>query len=282
METNTPEQLSLFFSIFRISALVYLAFALGCLVLAVKLLERLSLKIQGVFPSQRLHILQFTTILSFFLYIGGGLFLFYAILNPPKELLLAVGGSAAVAIGFSLKDLVGSVIAGVVVLFDRPFQVGDRVKFGDVYGDIVSIGLRATRLRTLDDSMVTVPNARFFTDLVSSGNAGALDMMIEVPFYVALDADVDRAKELAYECVVTSRFVYLKKPARIVLSEESVAGRLAIKLTIKAYVLDVALEKAFQTDLVVRIARTFKKYGIKRPELLPFGDSRDQIPLNKN
>lgn len=282
METNTPEQLSLFLSIFRISALVYLAFALGCLVLAVKLLERLSLKIQGVFPSQRLHILQFTTILSFFLYIGGGLFLFYAILNPPKELLLAVGGSAAVAIGFSLKDLVGSVIAGVVVLFDRPFQVGDRVKFGDVYGDIVSIGLRATRLRTLDDSMVTVPNARFFTDLVSSGNAGALDMMIEVPFYVALDADVDRAKELAYECVVTSRFVYLKKPARIVLSEESVAGRLAIKLTIKAYVLDVALEKAFQTDLVVRIARTFKKYGIKRPELLPFGDSRDQIPLNKN
>lgn len=282
METNTPEQLSLFFSIFRISALVYLAFALGCLVLAVKLLERLSLKIQGVFPSQRLHILQFTTVLSFFLYIGGGLFLFYAILNPPKELLLAVGGSAAVAIGFSLKDLVGSVIAGVVVLFDRPFQVGDRVKFGDVYGDIVSIGLRATRLRTLDDSMVTVPNARFFTDLVSSGNAGALDMMIEVPFYVALDADVDRAKELAYECVVTSRFVYLKKPARIVLSEESVAGRLAIKLTIKAYVLDVALEKAFQTDLVVRIARTFKKYGIKRPELLPFGDSRDQIPLNKN
>lgn len=282
METNTPEQLSLFFSIFRISALVYLAFALGCLVLAVKLLERLSLKIQGVFPSQRLHILQFTTILSFFLYIGGGLFLFYAILNPPKELLLAVGGSAAVAIGFSLKDLVGSVIAGVVVLFDRPFQVGDRVKFGDVYGDIVSIGLRATRLRTLDDSMVTVPNARFFTDLVSSGNAGALDMMIEVPFHIALDADVDRAKELAYECVVTSRFVYLKKPARIVLSEESVAGRLAIKLTIKAYVLDVALEKAFQTDLVVRIARTFKKYGIKRPELLPFGDSRDQIPLNKN
>ncbi|MCB0404746.1 MAG: mechanosensitive ion channel [Bdellovibrionales bacterium] len=277
METNNPEQLSLFLSIFRISALVYLTLALGCLVLVVKLLERLSLKIQAIFPSQRLHILQFTTILSFFLYIGGGLYLFYAILSPPKELLLAVGGSAAVAIGFSLKDLVGSVIAGVVVLFDRPFQVGDRVRFGDVYGDIVSIGLRATRLRTLDDSMVTVPNNRFFTDLVSSGNAGALDMMIEVPFYVALEADIDRARELAYEAVVTSRFVYLRKPARIVMSEEPVAGRLAIKLTIKAYVLDVALEKAFQTDLVVRIARTFKKYGIKRPELLPLAHAETKI-----
>ncbi|MEZ4750447.1 MAG: mechanosensitive ion channel [Bdellovibrionota bacterium] len=281
METNNPEQLSLFLSIFRISALVYLTFALGCLVIAVKLLERVSLKVQGVFPGQRLHILQFTTILSFFLYIGGGLFLFYAILSPPKELLIAVGGSAAVAIGFSLKDLVGSVIAGVVVLFDRPFQVGDRVKFGDVYGDIISIGLRATRLRTLDDSIVTVPNARFFTDLVSSGNAGAMDMMIEVPFYVALDADIDRARDLAYEAVVTSRFVYLRKPARIVMSEEAVAGRLAVKLTIKAYVLDVALEKAFQTDLVVRIARTFKKYGIRRPELLPFDSSRSQTSPSK-
>lgn len=82
-----------------------------------------------------------------------------------------------------------------------------------------------------------------------------------------MDGDVDRARDLAYEAVVTSRYVYLKKPAKIVLSEVEVAGRLAIQLTIKAYVLDVSLEKAFQTDLVLRISRTFRKFGIRRPVL---------------
>lgn len=268
METKDIDQVSLFFDLFRLSALFYLAAAVLGLVFTVKCIEWVSQKIQSVFPGNRLIILQFTTIFSFFIYIGGSLFLFYAILRPPKELLLAVGGSAAVAIGFSLKDLVGSVIAGVVVLFDRPFQVGDRVRFADVYGDIVSIGLRATRLRTLDDSIVTVPNARFFTDIVSSGNAGELDMMVEVPFYIDLEANAGKARDLAYEAVVTSRYVYLRKPAKIVLSEEQIAGRLAIKLLVKAYVLDVSLEKAFQTDLVLRISRTFNKYGIKRPALL--------------
>ncbi len=105
-------------------------------------------------------------------------------------MLLALGGGAAVAIGFSLKDLVASLFAGIILLFDRPFQVGDRVTFGNTYGEITSIGLRAVRLQTLDDNLVTIPNSRFIVDPVASGNAGELDMMVVMPFHLALNADI--------------------------------------------------------------------------------------------
>ena len=91
---------------------------------------------------------------------------------PHPEVALAIGGTAAVSLGFALKDLLSSIVAGLIILVDRPFQVGDRVTFDGWYGEITHIGLRSVRLLTLDDTQVTIPNNKFLTDLVASGNAG--------------------------------------------------------------------------------------------------------------
>lgn len=228
-------------------------------------LNRIAARASERFPSRRLLFLQIVTTLDFCIYIFGGALLVYIAFSPAKELLIALGGGAAVAIGLSLKDLVASLVAGLTLLFDRPFLVGDRVQFGNVYGEIKSIGLRSVKLVTLDDSTVTIPNARFISDVVSSGNAGALDMMIVIPFHVALDADIETAQRLIYETVVTSRFAYLAKPAQIVASEIVLGHSLALQLSAKAYVLDVQYEKAFQTDVVTRVTRAFLAHHIKRP-----------------
>jgi small-conductance mechanosensitive channel len=205
---NEPDisQLSGLVSVFQFDRILLLVLSIVLLVLLVKGIKHFTGSLYQKYPSRRLVISQVVTSLNFFIYILGGTTLVYAILEPPKELMIAIGGSAAVAIGLSMKDLVASVIAGFILLFDRPFQVGDRVSFGDVYGEIKSIGLRAVRLVTLDDNEVTIPNSRFMTDVVSSGNAGALDMMITVDFHVALDADVHLARDLLYEVVVTRRY----------------------------------------------------------------------------
>ena len=105
------------------------------------------------------------------------------------------------------------------------------------------------------------------SDVVSSGNAGALDMMLVFDFYIALDADIRLARNLLYEVVVTSRYAYLKKPVNIVMTEMAVAERLAIQLRAKAYVIDVRFEKAFQTDVVLRATEAFNRHQIKRPPL---------------
>ena len=237
------------------------------LVVLVRTIRRLSDGIYRQVPGRRLLISQITTVLSFIIYIFGSVFLFLAVIRPSREILLATAGSAAVALGFALKDLVGSLIAGLILLFDRPFQVGDRVTFGGVYGEIRFIGLRAVRLVTLEDTLVTIPNNRFLTEVVSSGNAGNLDMMVTMDFHVALDADLALARNLIHETVVTSRFTYMKKPVTVIAAETALWGRLSMRLQAKAYVMDVRFEKEFQTDVFLRGTEALRSRGIKRPPL---------------
>ena len=222
-------------------------------------------KVTEKLPTRRFLILQITTLIGFVLYTVGAIALVVGVLQPPKEFMLAAGGSVAVALGFALKDIAASLVAGLLLLFDRPFRVGDRVSFDNVYGEIVSIGLRTVRLQTLDDNLVTIPNSRFITDVVASGNAGELDMMVVTDFHVGLDANLEEAKAIIEEVIFTSRFAYLKKPVTFAIEEIEVGYRLAIRLRAKAYVLDVHYEKAFQSDIVVRVSKRFTEAGVIRP-----------------
>lgn len=253
------------FSLTKIALVILGIVTLGVLAKGVNSLgENLERRI----PSQRLLIAQIVTIASFFIYILGGVYLLYGVINPPKSLLLATSGTLAVAIGLSMKDLVASVVAGVILIFDRPFQVGDRVTFEGIYGEITTIGLRAVRLVTLDDSVVTIPNSKFVTDAVASGNFGAMDMLIEVNFHVDLASDIKLAKEILYETAVTSPYVFLKKPVALVLTEMNFANRPAMQIRVKSYVLDVQFEKAFQSDLLIRGNEALVAAGITRPSFL--------------
>jgi len=216
-------------------------------------------------PSRRFAIMQVSTLISFMLYIAGTIVLVVGVLDPPREFMIAIGGSAAVALGFALKDVAASLVSGLMLLFDRPFQVGDRVSFDGVYGEIITISLRAVRLRTLDDNIVTIPNSRFITDIVSSGNMGAMDMMVVTDLHLALEADIQQAQDIVRQVIVTSRFAYLKKPVTFAIEEVQLARQLAIRLRAKAYVLDVHYEKGFQSDIVTRATILFREHGIPRP-----------------
>ncbi|TNC82474.1 MAG: mechanosensitive ion channel protein [Oleiphilus sp.] len=265
MDNQTLEGIAAFGDLLDLGKIFWLILAVTGLWASNKIIRKVGETLMEKLPSKRFMILQMATLFTFAWYIFGTYFVIAVIINPPREMLLAVGGSAAVAMGIALKDVAASVIAGLVLLFDRPFQVGDRVNFGDTYGEIISIGLRSVRLNTLDDNLVTIPNARFITDVVASGNAGALDMMVVCDFHVALDADISQAQSLIHEVIVTSRFAYLKKPVSLTLNEVVIAERLALQIRAKAYVLDVHYEKAFQSDVIERVSRLFIERGIKRP-----------------
>lgn len=244
-------------------------FGMVFLVVLVKVLQFWSDHLYKRFPLRRLLLLQIFTTLSFMLYIFGTVGLLYSTFRPTNEMLIAFGGTAAVAFGFAIKDFVGSLVAGLILLFDRPFQVGDRVSFENVYGEIKSIGLRAVRLVTLDDNVVTIPNNKFITEKVASGNAGELNMMVETFFYINLLEDFEKVKTLIYEVICTSRYCYLNKPILITAKEEEVARQLALKIAVKSYVLDVKFEKAFETDIVIRVQKAFQEHKIQRPGAHP-------------
>jgi small-conductance mechanosensitive channel len=84
---------------------------------------------------------------------------------------LAVIGAGTIAIGLSLQDVLRSYVAGVYLLLERPFAVGDRIRVKDVDGVVEGVELRTTILRTADGEQVTVPNATIFLEVVTNRSA---------------------------------------------------------------------------------------------------------------
>jgi small-conductance mechanosensitive channel len=220
------------------------------------------------FTHKRLLFNQVSTLIRFAIYLGGIAAAVGVSLNLSREIILALTGTAAVTIGFALKDLAASILAGVTIILDRPFQVGDRVTFNGVYGEITAIGLRSVRLVTLDDNVVTIPNNKFLTDVVSSGNYGALDMMIQLDFFVGVDQDIALAKRIVEECLTSNRYVYLGKPWLVLVSQIIHESYFAVRLRAKAYVLDVKYEQEYATDLNERVLQAFRDAGVAPPALL--------------
>ena len=217
------------------------------------------------FADRRLVIHQTGSFVRFFIYLLGLSFVVMTLFELTEQMMFALGGSIAVAAGFALKDLVASLLAGIIILVDRPFQVGDRVTFAGYYGEVTHIGLRSVRLMTISDTQVTIPNNLFLTEAVASGNAGAVDMMIDVRLHIGIDQDLPEARRLLSEVVTTSRYVNLNRRWGVLTTQEMQESYLAIRLTAIAYVLDARLEGAFRSDITARAMEAFNAAGIGPP-----------------
>jgi small-conductance mechanosensitive channel len=221
-----------------------------------------------MFPDRRLLFQKLSTFVRFGLYVTTFVIVILLSFHVSDQVLAVLGGTAAVSMGFAMKDLVASVVAGVMIMVDRPFQVGDRVSFGGQYGDITKLGLRSVRMVTLDDNVVTIPNNRFLTDITSCGNYGALDMQVVIDFHIGVDQDVRRARQIVQEAAVSCRFVYLPKPVVVLVSQEIVENYIALRVRVKAYVLDTQYEKSLVDDVTRRVLEAFAEQGIHPPAIL--------------
>lgn len=217
------------------------------------------------YGDRRLTLQQVEAIARFVVYIVTGSLVVGLSIQINDTVLTLLGGTLAVAIGFAMRDLVASVIAGVIIMLDRPFQVGDRVQYAGEYGDIVAIGLRSVRMRTLDENTVTIPNNKILTDVTSSANYGDLDMLVVVDFYLDVDQDLDLAERLLREAMLSSNFVYLGRPVVVAVSEKLSEQRVLVQMSGRANVFDTAYEKPFATEVTKRTLRAFKEHGIAAP-----------------
>lgn len=215
---------------------------------------------------RRLFFKQVGALVRFALLAVGAVLVVQSVFKVTEQVLLALGGLLVLALGYGFKDLLSSLTAGIILLFDKPFQVGDRVQFGEHYGEIREIGLRSVRMATLDDNLISIPNQAFMNTAVSSANAGALDQMCVFSFYIGCNEDFETAKRVVFEATAASRYVYLNKPIALVMREGAIpdgAERFAISITVKAYVLDGRYETAFGTDIHERVKRAFRRLDIR-------------------
>ncbi|HKO54151.1 MAG TPA: mechanosensitive ion channel domain-containing protein [Polyangiaceae bacterium] len=234
----------------------------------IRLVESAGEKLSTRFSNRRPTIQKVQTSARFILYILTFAVTLSLSVRLDPTALTVIGGALAFAVGFALRDLVASFLAGITIMFDRPFQVGDRVAYGGEYGDIIQIGLRSVRMNTLDHNIITIPNNKVFTDVTSSGNYGALEMQVPMDFYIGIDQNAVLAAELIREACLTSSYVFLAQPIPVLAKQVIIQDYVAFHLKARPYVYDCKFEKPFETDVHFRVLEAFREHDIGPPAIL--------------
>lgn len=186
------------------------------------------------------------------------------VLAPSRDAFLAVLGSAALAIGLGLQDLIKNLVGGLVIVADAPFQMGDRVRIGQAYGEVVHIGLRSTRLLTPAGTTAAIPNSDILTQQTFNANCGVPESLVITTLRLPHGVDPDLVLSLAREIAVSSPYTYLGRPISVGL-EDPVSGHNFVRLTIEAYAYDHRYEPSMQTDILRRAHREFRSLGVSVP-----------------
>jgi MscS family membrane protein len=179
-----------------------------------------------------------------------------------NDKLFAFLASAGLAVGFASQDILKNIFGGIMILFDKPFQVGDKIEVGAIYGEVKEIGLRSTRILTKDDSLVSLPNAEVVNSAVSNSNNGEANCQVVAEIYLPIDTDTNAARLIATEAAQVSRFTYLNKPITVLFFNEVKEDRSYYKMRVKAYVSDIRNEFAFKSDMTEIIMKEFLKQSI--------------------
>jgi small-conductance mechanosensitive channel len=239
---------------------ILIAYLLGMIITDV--LSRLSEKMSR---SGRIKVKMVIPALKFGIYSIAIIYIFRIVLRILGPELLLVSGLLGAAIGFGLKDFFADAVGGVVIALEKPYHVGDKITIGSYYGEVIDVGLRATKLVTPDDNVVTAPNSFIFNETISSGNYGSPEMMVVIDLYIASESDVKTAMRILREAVVSSKYVYISEKNPVTLLHKALP--FYTRLRAKAYVNDLRDEFKFESDVHTRTWTEFRKYGIRAPQL---------------
>jgi small-conductance mechanosensitive channel len=186
------------------------------------------------------------------------------VVEPTPQNILAMLGAAGLAIGFAFKDYIGSIIAGIVCLYERPYRLGDWVRIDGDYGQIRSLGLRAMRIVTPDDTAVTIPHGKMWTSNIANANDGNPELMCVTDFFLRPDHNAKEVCEKLREVGLSSPYTHLKHPVAVSVIEEPWGTHYRLK----AYPIDGRDQFRFITDLTIRGKEALDRLGVA-PATIP-------------
>lgn len=181
---------------------------------------------------------------------------------------VAGAGVAGIAIGFAAKDTLSNIIAGVLLLIDRPFEVGDRIEVWSApansatWGDVIDIGLRATRIQTTDNIIIVIPNNEIMMRDIINYTTITSEIRVRIPIGIAYDANASKAKEIINRISLELEWV-MKEPAPKVVVKTF--GDSAVNLEARIWIIDPRKRMDTISYITDRVKDEFQKEDIEIP-----------------
>jgi len=179
---------------------------------------------------------------------------------------LAGAGIAGLAFALAAQDIISNFFGGAIITMDKPFKVGDRVQIDSHYGDIINIGPRSTRLRTLDYQIVTIPNNKITSNYIINYAEPDVKLRVTIPVSVACDSNPQKVKQILLDIArdtMTHTEYLLDDPAPAVFFEEF--GDSNLKFIMYVWAKKYSLLHEVRDAINSRISERFAAEGIEIP-----------------
>jgi small-conductance mechanosensitive channel len=177
--------------------------------------------------------------------------------------LTVLAGALGVGIGFGLQNVTDNFISGIIILFEKPIKVGDRIDVGGVEGDVISISVRATTIQTNDNISIIVPNSEFISSRVINWSHNDRNIRFRLPVGVSYNEDPELVKKLLLEVAHNNPNV-LEKPAPKVLFEGFGESSLDFELAVWTGT-HADKPRILKSELYFDIFKIFKQNAIEIP-----------------
>ena len=177
--------------------------------------------------------------------------------------LTILAGALGIGIGFGLQNITNNLVSGIIILFERPIKVGDRIEVSNIAGDVIRISMRSTTILTNDNISIIVPNSEFISSTVINWSHIDRNIRLNFPVDVSYSEDPQVVKKLLLEVAEENSGV-LKEPKSDVLFDKFGDSSLVFNLRVwtREYINRPGVLKS---QLYYAIFDKFKKHGIKIP-----------------
>ena len=196
-----------------------------------------------------------------FVFIGAIFIIQTAGIDMSSLSLLA--GALGVGIGFGLQNITDNFISGIIILFEKPIKVGDRIDVGDIEGDVINISVRATTILTNDNISVIVPNSEFISSRVINWSHNDRNIRFNIPVGVSYNEDPAEVKKILLQVADENEHI-LKTPEPYVFFDEFGDSSLNFSLAIWTAT-HTDKPRRLKTELYFDIFAKFKDQGIEIP-----------------
>lgn len=188
--------------------------------------------------------------------------------------LAVIFGLLSVGIGFGLQNVTSNFVAGLILLFERPIKVGDRITVGDKEGDVVEINIRSTTIRSLNNIAIIVPNSEFVSSTVINWTYADQRIRLEIDVGVSYTSDLETVLSSLRE-VAEEHPEVLTNPVPEVL--HTGFGDSSWNMRLRAWIADPKRHPQVRSALNCAIVRKFRDNGVEIP--FPQRDLHVRSPL---
>jgi len=188
--------------------------------------------------------------------------------------LAVIFGLLSVGIGFGLQNITSNFVAGLILLFERPIKVGDRVTVGGIEGDVMEINFRSTTVRSLNNIDIIVPNSEFVSSQVVNWSHGDRKIRLDIEVGVSYQSDLDTVLRSLKEVALENPEILTNPEPDVHLRE---FGDSSWNMKLRIWIDNPKRHPVVRSDINCAIVRKFRENGVEIP--FPQRDFHLRSPL---